>query len=241
MSATFLDAAWRKLILANFAVDPSLLTPHLPYGTTLDLYKNTCYLSLVGFMFQDTRVKGWKIPFHINFEEVNLRFYVLREHENTTRRGVVFLKEIVPRHALSIVARAVYGEPYVTMPMSHIWLNTAQEWTVAYRWGKELRNCLQVTADDTPVNIASGSEEEFITEHYWGYTRLNDRKTAEYEVTHSLWQIYNTKDSVIDVDFAGVYGAKFGFLKSMEPLSVFLAEGSSIQVKKGNILWRDKK
>lgn len=233
MNPTFLNAAWRKLILANYAVDPALLAPHLPHGTMLDLYKGTCYLSLVGFMFQDTRVKGWKIPFHVNFEEVNLRFYVLREHEKTQRRGVVFLKEIVPRHALSLVARTVYSEPYVTMPMSHTWLNRAQEWTVAYRWGKGLRNCLQVIADDTPMDIISGSEAEFITEHYWGYTRLNDCKTAEYEVTHPRWQVYDTKDYLIDVDFAGVYGAKFGFLKREEPLSVLLAEGSAIQVKKG--------
>lgn len=187
-------------------------------------------------MFQDTRVKGWKIPFHINFEEVNLRFYVLREHEKTKRRGVVFLKEIVPRQALSLVARAVYREPYVTMPMSHTWSNYGREWTVAYRWGKGSRNCLQVITDDTPIDIAAGSEEEFITEHYWGYTRLNDRKTAEYEVTHPRWQVYETKDYLIDVDFARVYGAKFDFLKREEPLSVFLAEGSAIQVKKGIII-----
>lgn len=233
MSQTFLEAAWRKLILANYAVDPALLAPHLPNGTILDLQRDTCYLSLVGFMFQDTRVMGLKIPFHINFEEVNLRFYVLRELENTKRRGVVFLKEIVPRHALSLVARTIYSEPYVTMPMSHTWLNCDREWTVAYCWGKGLRNSFQVIADDTPIDIASGSEEEFITEHYWGYTRLNDRKTAEYEVTHPRWQVYETKDYLIDVDFAGVYGTKFDFLKREEPLSVFLAEGSAIQVKKG--------
>lgn len=233
MSATFLDAAWRKLIIANYAVDPALLSPYLPYGTRLDLYLNTCYLSLVGFMFQDTRVRGWKIPFHINFEEVNLRFYVQRQHQGATRRGVVFVKEIVPRRALSLVARTVYGEPYVTMPMSHTWLHTSHEWTVAYRWGNGLNNHLGVVTGDTIRDIAIGSEEEFITEHYWGYTRLNERKTAEYEVTHPRWQVYDTKNHVIQVDFAGVYGAAFDFLKNEQPVSVFLAEGSAIQVKKG--------
>lgn len=233
MSATFLDAAWRKLIMANYAVDPALLAPYLPHGTTLDLYQGTCYLSLVGFMFQDTRVRRLKIPFHINFEEVNLRFYVQRQYQDTTRRGVVFLKEIVPRRALSLVARTIYGEPYVTMPMSHTWLRHEQEWTVAYRWGQGLQNCLQVITGIIPRDIVTGSEEEFITEHYWGYTRLGEHKTAEYEVTHPRWQVYDTKDHLIEVNFGDVYGPAFDFLQEEQPLSVFLAEGSAIQVKKG--------
>ncbi|WP_118972490.1 YqjF family protein [Taibaiella koreensis] len=233
MTATFLDAAWRKLIMANYAVDPALLSPYLPHGTALDLYRDTCYLSLVGFMFRDTRVKGWKIPFHVHFEEVNLRFYVRRQHGETRRRGVVFLKEIVPRRALSLVARTIYNEPYITMPMSHTWLHSEQQWKVTYRWGKGLHNCLGVITGDTPRDIVAGSEEEFITEHYWGYTRLSGRKTAEYEVTHPRWQVYDTKDHLIEVNFAEVYGATFDFLKNEQPLSVFLAEGSAIQVKKG--------
>jgi len=233
MTTTFLDAAWRKLIMANYAVDPALLAPHLPYGTELDRYQGVCYLSLVGFMFQDTRVRGWKIPFHVDFEEVNLRFYVRRQQGEHWKRGVVFLKEIVPRRALSFVARTVYGEPYVTLPMSHTWLHSETQWTVAYQWGKGLRHRLQVVTGNTPRDIAAGSEEEFIAEHYWGYTRLAARKTAEYEVAHPRWQVYDTKDHLIEVNFGELYGAKFDFLKEEQPLSVFLAEGSAIQVKKG--------
>lgn len=233
MTTTFLDAGWRKLIMANYAIDPALLAPHLPCGTELELYQDTCYLSLVGFMFVDTRVKGWKIPFHVTFEEVNLRFYVRRQQGDARKRGVVFLKEIVPRCALSFVARTVYNEPYVTMPMNHTWLHSEGQWTVAYQWGKGLSNRLQVTTGDTPRAIAAGSEEEFIAEHYWGYTRLSERKTAEYEVTHPRWQVYDTKDHLIEVNFGAVYGPKFDFLKQEKPLSVFLAEGSAIQVKKG--------
>ena len=35
-----------------------------------------CYVSLVGFMFKNTRLLNIPIPFHTDFEEVNLRFYV---------------------------------------------------------------------------------------------------------------------------------------------------------------------
>src|SRR5688500_11199158 len=112
MSKIFLEAEWRKLAMANYAVDKNLLTKYLPYKTEIDCWDNTCYVSLVGFMFLNTRVKGFKIPFHINFEEVNLRFYIRYKHKNEWRRGVVFIKEIVPKHALTLVANTVYGENY---------------------------------------------------------------------------------------------------------------------------------
>lgn len=127
----------------------------------------------------------------------------------------------------------ILNRPYVTMPMNHTWLHNGDEWIVAYRWGKGLNNCLKVTTGDIPRDIAAGSEEEFITEHYWGYTRLNAYKTAEYEVVHPRWQIYDTKSHHIQVNFSQVYGEKFDFLKNEWPASVFLAEGSAIQVKKG--------
>lgn len=236
MTATFLEAEWRKLIMANYAVDPAILAPHLPYGTELDIYNGICYLSLVGFMFLNTRVKGFKIPFHVDFEEVNLRLYVRRLHNGSWRRGVVFLKEIVPRPALSLVARIAYKEPYITMPMAHTWLQQQGQWKVAYQWGKGLSNRLEIVTGDEVRTIDAGSEAEFITEHYWGYTRTGERKTAEYEVEHPRWQVYDTKDHLIEVNFGKVYGPKFDFLTREKPLSVFLAEGSAITVKKGMTL-----
>src|SRR6185503_10721641 len=110
-------AGWRKLVMANYAVDPSALAPYLPYKTEIDLWQGTCYVSLVGFMFVDTAVMGVKIPFHVNFEEVNLRFYVRYRDQGEWKRGVVFIKEIVPRAALAFVANTLYNENYETMPM----------------------------------------------------------------------------------------------------------------------------
>ena len=102
----FLTAQWRDLLMVNYEVDPSLLADRVPLGTTLDLFEGKCFVSLVGFMFLDTRVMDFLIPFHVNFEEVNLRFYVKRETRTEIRRGVVFIKEIVPRGAIAWVARA---------------------------------------------------------------------------------------------------------------------------------------
>src|SRR5580693_3217982 len=134
MAKTFLTAEWRKLIMANYIVAEDALQPYLPVGTELDRYIGRSYVSLVGFLFQSTRLKSVPIPFHRTFEEVNLRFYV--QHTKSTgeqRRGVVFISELVPRFALSLVANTIYGENYATVAMRHAWNETDAERVVAYR------------------------------------------------------------------------------------------------------------
>jgi uncharacterized protein len=234
---TFLKAEWRKLAMANYAVDPAVLKPYIPYKTELDLWQDTCYVSLVGFMFLETAVKGVKIPFHVNFEEVNLRFYVRYRDGEVWKRGVVFIKEIVPKAAITWVANTLYKENYETMPMMHTWEVGSGALSVEYRWRKQQAwNTLRVVTDHEAVDIQPGSEAEFITEHYWGYARINARETSEYEVTHPRWQVYPVRRYAIDVDFAKVYGADFGFLKTETPRSVFLAEGSEIHVLAGSVI-----
>jgi uncharacterized protein YqjF (DUF2071 family) len=231
---TFLKAEWRKLIMMNYEVDPKLLAPYLPFNTEPDFWNGSCYVSLVGFMFLNTRIIGLKIPMHINFEEVNLRFYVRYKHADQWKRGVVFIKEIVPRPALTIVANTLYREKYETMPMSHDWHISNIEQTVEYKWRKNKEwNAIKVTTAPDAKFIAEDSEAEFITEHYWGYTKINALKTSEYAVEHPRWEVYDVIDYKIDVDFTAVYGKDFGFLKAILPTSVFLAEGSEISVKQG--------
>lgn len=233
MSKTFLQAEWRKLAMANYAVDSNILRPYLPHKTEIDLWNNICYVSLVGFMFQDTRVKGVKIPFHVNFEEVNLRFYVRYNDQGEWKRGVVFIKEIVPKPILTLVANTVYKEHYETMPMRHSWNNSPDTLTVEYQWKKKSWNSFKVVTQKTSALIQPGSEEEFITEHYWGYTKINDTVTSEYGVEHPRWEVYPTKAYSIDVNFGDLYGQAFSFLDHEIPKSVFLAEGSAIKVKEG--------
>lgn len=230
---TFLDAQWRKLVMVNYAVAPEVLKPYVPYDTELDLWNGTCYVSVVGFMFVDTKMLKMRIPFHINFEEINLRFYVKYRHTAGEKRGVVFIKEIVPRAAITIVANTLYDENYETMPTRHSWVEGEDSLTVSYGWKKGAWNNLTVVADKNPVDLVVGSEEEFITEHFWGYNKVNDRVTTEYEVAHPRWQLYPVKEYEVDVDFAKVYGRDFAFLKDETPVSVYLAEGSEIIVKQG--------
>lgn len=226
----FLTARWQDLIMANYAVDPSLLESRLPAGTELDLQDGNCFVSLVGFMFLDTRVLGVPIPFHVNFEEVNLRFYNKREVDGEIRRAVCFVKEIVPRFAIATVARVLYGEPYESWTMSH----ERTETIVSYDWSKRnCRNHLSVGIDESVGVPAEGSHGEFIIEHYWGYTARGAGRVDEYKVEHPKWELFSVKNEVIDVDFGGTYGDEFAFLADEKPYSVLLAKGSEIAVYKG--------
>lgn len=237
MSANFLTAEWRKLILVNYRVSPEILKKYLPKHTELDGWNDTFYVSLVGFMFLHTRIKGMAIPFHIHFEEVNLRFYVKhRDEQGEWKRGVVFIKEIVPRWAISWVANTLYKEHYQTLPMRHVWEQNGG-WKINYQWKfKNNWQLLEVMAGQQPQAILNESEEEFITEHFWGYTKISENKTSEYQVTHPAWEVYPVKSYQIEVDFAGLYGKEFLELAKQPPLSVFLAEGSEISVKAGKVL-----
>lgn len=237
MSRDFLNAEWRKLAIVNYAVEPERLQPFVPVGTTLDLWQDTCYISLVGFMFLDTRMLGLRIPFHVNFEEVNLRYYVRRETTFAeVRRGVSFIRELVPRSAITAVANLVYGEHYRTVPMRNRWENMNSHLSVHYAWKCGRWHEMSLVADPAPVEMANGSEAEFITEHYWGYTRLNPHRTSEYQVSHPRWKVYPVRTWDIRVDFGLSYGPKWRFLNALEPVSVMLAEGSEIAVKSREVL-----
>ncbi|WP_432413030.1 YqjF family protein [Rasiella sp. SM2506] len=229
---SFLTAEWRRLALANYKVDPAILEPYLPYKTELDIYNGICYASLVGFMFKNVRVLGLKIPGHVHFEEVNLRFYVRCKEAGEWKRGVVFVKEIVPKHAISFVANTVYNEVYETRKMNHIWEEKANELLTTYNWkNKKDWFSFSVTSDTIAKPIPLDSETEFITEHYWGYNKTGKHTTTEYQVTHPKWNAYDIKSYKIKADFAREYGENFRFLNDAEPISVMLAEGSSITIE----------
>lgn len=232
MLKQFLTAEWRKLVIANYAVDPSVLVPYLPYKTELDFWKGNCYVSLVGFRFIHTKLKGIPIPFHRDFEEINLRFYVRHKDGAAWKRGVTFIKEIVPKPAITWVANSLYKEKYVTLPTRHIWSKSGDSMKIAYEWRhKGIWDSIEVSATQIPAEILHGSEEEFITEHYWGYTQLSNRLTSEYQVEHPRWQAYPVIHHNIKVRFGELYGAEFGRLENTLPDSIMLAEGSRIAVR----------
>lgn len=235
MARTFLSAEWRNLLMANYEIDPYILKKYVPLRTELDTFNGKHYVSLVGFLFKDTKVYGLSFPFHKTFEEVNLRFYVRYKEGSKWKRGVVFMKEIVPRRMISFVANSLYGEKYATHPMKHEWKEGKDELYVSYHWkvGSEW-NYLKAVTERRPEVIKSGSEEEFITEHYWGYTTINAATTGVYEVQHPKWKMHKVNDYDVYCSTEKLYGKAFVDTLSQKPSSVFLAEGSPIKVMSGS-------
>lgn len=226
----FLTARWLRLAMINYEVDPDFLRPRAPRGTEVDLWNGRCFVSMVGFQFLDTRVLGIAVPFHRNFVEVNLRFYVRRSLEREVRRGVVFVKELVPRRALAWVANAVYNENYQALPMSSV--DTGDR--IEYSWNPGARTdrmSVSIRGDSYPP--AADSEESFITEHYWGYVTQRDGATVEYQVEHPPWRVWRGHAAKFECDVRALYGAEFAPVLAGEPSSSFLAEGSEVVVRQG--------
>ncbi len=232
MSKNFLTARWSNLIMANYEVPPELLTPHLPAGTALDFYNGKTYVSLVGFMFLNSRIFGIPIPGLGNFEEVNLRFYVTHQTEDEERRGVVFINETVPFQPVAWLANKLYKEHYIAIPTRHQWTLSENTKEIAYSWKiAGAWNHLKASAQVDANPMERGSIEEFIFEHYWGYTAVKDGSTIEYQVSHDSWTVHTVDSYSIDCDFSSMYGTAFAYLSQEKPASVLLAEGSPIAVK----------
>ncbi|MBS1526068.1 MAG: DUF2071 domain-containing protein [Bacteroidetes bacterium] len=230
----FLRGSWLNLIMLNYEVDPAVLERYIPPATELDFWDGKCLVSMVGFLFNDTCVGGIKWPLHVNFEEVNLRFYVKHFDGKEWKRGAVFVSEIVPKPLIVTIANTIYKEHYRAMPMRHsideLERNRRRylyEWRFDGRWDGKLGGI--VSNNLSP--IAPGSQEEFIFEHYWGYNKVNKRTTYEYQVEHIRWNAGQVIDPVFEADIEKLYGKKFEPFLTKKPYSAFFADGSEVMVR----------
>jgi uncharacterized protein len=231
--AIFLKANWENIIMANYVIDPKILHPYVPAGVELDLFDGKCYISLVGFMFKDTKVFHVPIPFFGSFEEVNLRFYVKRTDENgSVRRGVVFINETIPYPIVAWVANKLYNEHYTVVPTKHkvVVENETKkvqfDWLVNNKW-----NSIGLEATVESMRMEHSSLERFIYEHYYGYTKISESETEEYKLQHPSWKVSEVLDYVIDCDFATMYGKPFAILNQTKPEAVFIADGSAVAIE----------
>ena len=228
---TFLKANWENIIMVNYEIDPDILIPFLPKGVTLDLFEGKAYVSLVGFMFKNTKIFKIPIPYLGNFEEINLRFYVQRKEGNTIKRGVVFINETIPYRIVAWMANKLYKEHYTVVPTKHFIHERDEKKQVKFEWLLNKKwNHILVEADTSSKDMVAGSFEEFIYEHYYGYTKVSDSATEEYRLQHPSWQIYKVSKYNILCDFIAMYGDDFSVLNKVKPTAVFIAKGSSVKV-----------
>ena len=222
--------------MLNFVVDPKIVAPLVPPGTEIDFEHGETFLSVVAFLFLDTRVLGLPIPLHRDFEEMNLRFYVRKKSADMWRRGVVFVRELVPKRAIALVARTFYGENYIALPMKHQIDHLDPNLSVAYSWRRGRKwESLKMSAVGDAQTIPAGSHAEFITEHYWGYTCFRGG-CSEYRVEHPRWKIWRTDEFEFNADIGALYGEQFAEAFSQSPRSAFIADGSPITVHRREVL-----
>lgn len=235
----FLSAQWRALAMLNWQADPRIIEPYVPRGTELDFHDGKTYVSLVGFLFLGTRLLGIPVPWHRNFEEVNLRFYVRRQESGLVKRAVSFVREIVPRRAIASVARWAYNEPYVDLPMRHHHVGFsmrpdqkhAPQISIEYSWQwKETWLQLGMECHGDPSPLVPDTHPHFIAEHYWGYTRQRDGGTVEYRVEHPTWKVWRAQRLWMAPAVAAFYPPAFAPLLSKPPTTAFLADGSAVRV-----------
>lgn len=237
MKTHLLRAEWNNIIMANYAVPKELLLPYVPYKTELDFFEGETYVTLAGFMFLNTQMLGFGIPFHSNFEEVTLRFYVKSTHGLAAKRGVVFIKEIVPKYAITLLANTVFGQNYMTLKMKSFhqdtgdYMETGYEWKHLDKWSK-----LTAKAGKRSTPIRQDKFNEFIADHYYGFRKNGETKTYQYEVEHELWETFNVIDYSVNCDFGSLFGKEFSILNKEKPKSVFMLKGSEIRIHPRQLL-----
>jgi uncharacterized protein len=231
----FVSAEWRDLVMLNYEVDPGILAKYVPPGTELDAFAGKVFVSLVGFRFLHTKLFGvLSVPFHGEFEEVNLRFYVRRRDPSGDRRGVVFIREIVPKPAVARMARFVYGENYVSYPMRHNVSAQGAGRTAEYQWRRGRTWCRLFAQGLTgPSYATEGSLEQFITEHYWGYAARRKGGSLEYHVSHTPWRVWTSTTAGFGGDATALYGSEMAAILRRRPDSAFIADGSPVSVFTG--------
>jgi len=235
----FLTSQWLDLVMLNYEIEPELLWDHVPEGTELDSFHGKTYLSLVGFRFCRTKLFGKiAVPFHGEFAEVNLRFCVRREVQGELRRGVVFIAEIVPKRLIAATARFIYGENYFRLPMRYTVEQGGRRMAAEYSFQGKGNWCrFWAESESRAVLPCEGGFEQFITEHYWGYSRQGNA-TLEYQVAHAPWGVWPRAEGGFEGDATALYGAELAKVLRRKPDSVLIADGSEVAVYRGRRISR---
>jgi hypothetical protein len=231
MERPLLTADWRHLVFANYEADAALVQRYVPRGTELDLLDGRALVSMVGFRFLETRLLGVPVPWHRDFDEVNLRAYVRRKVDGRWKRGVVFVRELVPRPAIAWTARLAYNEPYRAVRMRHRIAMSEHGGSVRYEWRQAgAWQALGAVVSGLPSAIDPDGPTGFITEHYLGYTPQRSGRTVEYRVAHPRWRVWERATIEFRCDVSAVYGAEWEDALCAAPWSAFVCDGAPVSI-----------
>lgn len=232
-----LTAEWRHLAFLNYVVDPTLLAPHLPAGVELDSYNGEHYLSVVGLLFQKLKLLGISLPDHQSFAQINCQFYVRRKKGKGWRRGVTFLRQIIPQELTAKVGRAVGRGNYLRTPTHHEISfeggsvdhmgRPISDGVVKYGWGEGESERLEMRTTGLPQPTGFGPQEQFLSQRLWSYTARGPR-TIEMRVEHPEWFYWEAGSTSLAADPESLGAGVFAEILKAPPESAFLAKGSKV-------------
>ena len=118
------------------------------------------------------------------------------------KRGVVFISEVVPHKIVSFLANKLYKEHYSTAKMASSILVENEIKQIKYTWQSQSQMySIDTSFFDKQDDIEPNSLEEFIYEHYYGFTKVSARETWEYKVNHPRWQTGNSRRNYLHTAF----------------------------------------
>jgi hypothetical protein len=119
--------------------------------------------------------------------------------------------------------------------MRHIIETEGSSKTAEYRWQLGEQWCrLSVQTGGLPTHPREGSLEQFITEHYWGYSSQRTGDSLEYHVSHVPWQVWAATKAGFEGDASALYGRELATILQRSPECAFVADGSPVIVFRGN-------
>lgn len=223
----FMTARWSNPLLLTYRAPTPLLRrlthPHLE----LDEWEGHTHVSLVAFEFQDTRIRGRRVPGFINFSQLNLRTYV----RQGDRRGVTYIKEYVPSRVIAVIARLRFNEPYHRLDIASQTEGAGEELKIEHHWhhgGTD--QYVQATATQASLMPPDDGSVYHFTEHRWGFGSSRGGALIPYRVEHPVWAVRTLRSIDYRVDFESLYGPDWAFLSNQEPVRTTLAVGSAVQM-----------
>lgn len=114
-----LKTRWEDLVMVNYEVDREWAEKFVPAECELELFDGRALVSVVAFRFHKTRLCGIPAPLYRDFAEINLRIYVKRKVaiDGDYRRGVVFIKELIPHRLPALIANVIFKENFGVIPL----------------------------------------------------------------------------------------------------------------------------